>query len=379
MSSRIDQRFRAAGDFHRVLAAAGHEQSIVRARERLAQDVQIGGVVIDQEDPALVRRRHWCRLVHHVRRCRRDSPRRDAAGSACDSRGSCRRAEQFVAQQPGGATVREPRGDSRKPRHQRREYAGRQDRFRDLERGAAQVHVGGVERERGDLHRLALQGKSEQIEDVLTDIPIMASLVSSRPTASRMAACGSASSGCLSVSARSARPQTQRVPHASRTAPGRGHRVRGSMRRTSRQRQPATDGVRRRGIEERIDELSRGARAKRGQASHHLPEYFPVGEQRNDRAGHERVGGHATTRRMRERSPERRLAMAATTGSSWWVVLPSVRPHRRARGVSTRHRGRHACRQREIEARRGLLEVFGLTLESPSSALTYRPAADGPR
>ncbi len=53
----------AAGDLQRLFATAGHEQTVVRARERFAQDVQICGFVIDQENPAGPLRRAWCEWI----------------------------------------------------------------------------------------------------------------------------------------------------------------------------------------------------------------------------------------------------------------------------------------------------------------------------
>ena len=47
-----EQRLRAARNLQRLFAIAGHEKAVARAPERLAQDVQVRGVVIDQEDPA---------------------------------------------------------------------------------------------------------------------------------------------------------------------------------------------------------------------------------------------------------------------------------------------------------------------------------------
>ena len=52
---------------------------------------------------------------------------------------------------------------------QRGEDPRRQDDLEILERGASQVHVAGVERQRRNLYRLALQHEREEIEDVLAD------------------------------------------------------------------------------------------------------------------------------------------------------------------------------------------------------------------
>ena len=67
---------------------------------------------------------------------------------------------------------------------------------------------------------------------------------------------------------------------------------------------------------------------------------------------------------MRERSPERRLAMAATTGSSGVAVLFRSEISSSARRIDTASMTDHTFGDREIEAWRCLLEVFGLTLES---------------
>ncbi len=92
------------------------------------------------------------------------------------------------------------------------------------------------------------------------------------------------------------------------------------------------------------------------------------------------VGGARSTCRTRWRSPERTLAIAETTGSSCGGRdLPLGRIVQRAAyrdGVEARHAGG----DREIEWRRGLLEIFALTLE-PSLERGHIPApgAGGPR
>ncbi len=59
-----EQRADAARHFEGTLAAAGHEQPIAPAVERVAQDVEVRGVIIDQQDAVGIVGRCGWRLVH---------------------------------------------------------------------------------------------------------------------------------------------------------------------------------------------------------------------------------------------------------------------------------------------------------------------------
>ena len=48
-----------------LLAIARHEHTVVRARERLAHDVQVRDLVIDQQNSAGLVGRDWCELAVH--------------------------------------------------------------------------------------------------------------------------------------------------------------------------------------------------------------------------------------------------------------------------------------------------------------------------
>ena len=77
-----DQRLRAARNLQRLFAIAGHEEAVARAPERLAQDVQVRGIVIDQEDPAGLIRGDWCELMVHRPNLRRPDRGQTAPGGS---------------------------------------------------------------------------------------------------------------------------------------------------------------------------------------------------------------------------------------------------------------------------------------------------------
>ena len=225
---------------------------------------------------------------------------------------------------------------------------GGQDRLEILERGAAQVRVARVEGQRRDAHRLALQRQSQQIEDVLADGAIIVGRrASSRSTASRTAAATApARDICRSVPgapARSAGAPRGWTRASACTRPSRARlepqdfSTRGSRRRTM-------SGVAGSSSASTSWPAARGPNAV--SASTTCPRislFARSGMSAPISSGS--VGGARSTCRMRARSPERRSAIAATTGSSCGAAVPCARPHRPARGVSRRRRGRPCLRR----------------------------------
>ena len=154
----------------RALSAARHEQPVAAAVERVAQHVEIRGVVVDQQDPVgIIGRRSWtacsCGLESGFFRRRRVEL---AAQLVKAHRHRLRRPESGRHARPLPDAGEPARGPVAASSGRNAEKSARgQHRLQVLERGAPHVGVVGGERAGGDPHRLPIEREREKIEDVL--------------------------------------------------------------------------------------------------------------------------------------------------------------------------------------------------------------------
>ena len=176
-------------------------------------------------------------------------------------------------------------GAADEPRNERWEDPWRKDRLEIFERGTAQVHVGGVERQRRDVYRLALKHESQEIEDVLAGGAII-------DDARELAFDRRIDGGRRLRQLGMAVGQGQKRPSAAEAnlEGGRGKRLDKAIACEDRRAviqhkgQPAANDVRRRGVEQCVDELAGGARTKPRQGLDDVVENGPVREQWNYRS-----------------------------------------------------------------------------------------------